>query len=95
MTEKKYDPFFDLICYMATSARGCVDEPKLYGPFRLVDSIERLINIMEESGRANDFYLRIREKIEKEKYSVMNDKEKFVSFLDEIVDQLAEKTTKK
>ena len=29
-----------LFSYMITSARGCVDEPKLYGPFRLVDSID-------------------------------------------------------
>jgi len=37
-----------LFAYMITSARGCVDEPKIYGPFRLVDSISKLYGILKK-----------------------------------------------
>ena len=74
-----------LFCYMVTSARGCIDEPKLYGPFRLVDCVERLISLLEGKGLADDFLKREREKIAQEKYLLMGDEEGFVKFLDELV----------
>jgi len=74
-----------LFCYMATSARGCVDEPKLYGPFRLVDCLERLISLLEEEGLTDDFLREEREKIARDKYLLMEDEEGFIKFLDELV----------
>jgi len=38
-----------LFTYMVTSARGCIDEPKIYGPFRLIDSISKLYSILKEN----------------------------------------------
>ncbi|KXA99376.1 hypothetical protein AKJ40_03315 [candidate division MSBL1 archaeon SCGC-AAA259M10] len=64
---KEDDPFYDLICYIATSARGCVEEPKIYGSFRLIETMERVINILEEEGYADDFYLNLRDKINDER----------------------------
>jgi len=90
MSEEK-DPFFDLLCYMATSARGCVDEPKLYGPFRLVDAIERIINIIEEKEEGYEFYPELKKKIQNNKYKMMQDEDEFIEFLDDIVEYLAKK----
>jgi len=77
---------FRLLGYMLTSARGLVDEPKMYGPFRLIEGASRLCSMLEEADSSNsDFYSRIKEKIDREKFSVMTDEQSFINMLDEVV----------
>lgn len=76
-----------LFAYMVTSARGCVDEPKIYGPFRLVDSISKLYSILKENNLiGNEEVSKIMEKIEEKKYSCMTDEKEFVTMLDDVID---------
>lgn len=74
-----------LFCYIITSARGCVEEPKLYGPLRLLDSMERIITLLDNEGLANDFLRKERAKIEENKYLLMQDEKGFTKFLNELV----------
>lgn len=76
---------FELFCFMVSSARGLMDEPKVYGPFRIIDAMSRLISILEKHGLADEFLVREREKIEGGKYSVMDSEESFKEFLDSLV----------
>ncbi|MEM3489957.1 MAG: DUF6092 family protein [Nitrososphaerota archaeon] len=86
MDEKKLkDDLVLLISYLVTSARGCVDEPKSYGPFRLVDAASRLIEIMNKYGISDDTLIAIARTIDKDKFSTMTDPNKFLSMLDEAV----------
>ncbi len=85
------DAFFDLFCYMAASARGLVDEPKMYGPLRLIESIERMIGILEDEGRTDEFYLKLKDKIHENKYVLMSDEDEFIELLDDVVVMLASK----
>lgn len=39
-----------LISYLVTSARELIDDPKSYGPLRLMEATKRLISIMRSSG---------------------------------------------
>jgi hypothetical protein len=82
--ELRYD-LLKLFCYIVTSARGCVEEPKLYGPLRLIDSVERIITLLDNEGLADGFLKRERTKIEENKYILMEDEEGFIKFLDELV----------
>ena len=50
MKNLMYSKIGHLLCYMGSSARGLLDEPISYGPFRLIDGISRLIGILEEEG---------------------------------------------
>lgn len=86
------DPLFDLFCYMSSSAKGLLDEPKSYGPLRLVESMERLIEIIEKNEffQEKEVYSEIKEKIKEEKHTVMTDEERFEKFLDDLVQLLAE-----
>ncbi len=84
------DDFFELFCFMLSSARGLMDEPKDYGPFRIVDSVSRLISILEKHQLADDFLIKERKKIEEGKYSVMDGEEKFKEFLDSLMVDFAE-----
>jgi len=83
--EEIREKWLELFCFMASSARGCVEEPTIYGPFRLVDSLEKILHILEDQGIADDFMKKEKEKIAEKKLVVITDQEAFVRFLDEIV----------
>lgn len=73
------------LSYLAVSARGCVDEPPLYGPFRLVDAMSRLIQILESSGLSGGGWSGLQAYIDENKYAVMDETADYVLFLDELV----------
>ena len=83
------DNHFKLLSFLITSARGCVDEPPLYGSLRLVEAASRLIEIME-GAKTNDQIVSMKRLIEEKKNIVMYDEEEFVTFLDELSKKLAE-----
>ncbi|MBO8182501.1 MAG: hypothetical protein H0Z28_06880 [Archaeoglobus sp.] len=89
------DDLFELICFMLSSARGLMDEPKAYGPFRIIDSVSRLISILEKHQLADDFLVREKKKIEEGKYSVMDGEDKFREFLDGLMVDFAEELKKR
>jgi len=89
--DKSRDEFFALLAFLVTSARNCVEEPKLYGPFRLIDGASRLIEILEGAGIADEFLVEMRGKIDGGKYSVMGDKGEFIKFLDDLTLDFADK----
>ncbi len=86
MDERKLkDDLVLLISYIVTSARGCIDEPKSYGPFRLVDSASRLIGIMNKYGISDDVLNVIAKTIDSDKFSTMTDSSRFIEMLDKVV----------
>jgi hypothetical protein len=77
---------FDLIGYMLTSARGLMEEPQSYGPFRLIEGVSRLCEILiKEKTEFQDTYLLLKEKIDERKFSLMTDEEEFVALMDETI----------
>ena len=74
-----------LLSYLAVSARGCVDEPPLYGPFRLVDAMSRLIQGLEAAGLSGQDWAELRTYVDSKKYSMMDETADYRSFLDEVV----------
>ncbi|HHY94251.1 MAG TPA: hypothetical protein GX513_04460 [Firmicutes bacterium] len=80
---------FRHLCYLASSAAGLVTEPHLYGPLRLVDAAERLIQIMGQLGWDDPFLQDVAQFITENKDTVMTDEDRFVQFLDQLVGKLA------
>ncbi|MGQ9507556.1 MAG: DUF6092 family protein [Candidatus Bathycorpusculaceae bacterium] len=39
------DYLFEIAVFLATSARNCIDEPPLYGPFRLLDALNKIAKL--------------------------------------------------
>ena len=80
-----------LFSYIATSARGCIDEPKIYGSFRLVEIMSKLFWMLKSNNLvANEKLNRIIDKIDEKKYVCVKDEEKFIGLLDEVIDDLLE-----
>ena len=85
---------FELISYMTVSARNLIEEPARYGPFRLVDSASRLIDILKAQGLASERLDGLQAKIEGGKYSAMGPEEEYKVFLEGLVSYLVEEIGK-
>jgi hypothetical protein len=72
-----------LIGFMLTSAHGLVDEPKSYGPARLLEAAGRLLDLMEEGGMLDDSLKEIKGIIDNERFGPM-DEEGFPARLDQL-----------
>jgi hypothetical protein len=71
---------FRLATFLVTAARDLVDEPAIYGPFRMVDAVDRLM-----AGTFDDEFLtEIKPELEREKQKVMSDRDAFVAWLDDL-----------
>jgi len=81
--------FYELITFLLTSARGCVDEPKIYGPLRLLGGTKRLIDLLEAREMADDFLRHLNVKIEEAENVVLRDEKRFVQLLDDLVVDMA------
>jgi hypothetical protein len=75
----------ELVCYMLTSACDLPNEPKSYGPFRLIDAASRLIDILSENQCSSPELEKIQEKIEAEKFKVIEDESQASSILNDLV----------
>ena len=85
MTEAPSEPLFEHALYLVASARDCLDEPLIYGPFRMIEGVSRLIAAFPDDA----FLARQKEIIDREKYEVMADRERFAAWLDEILRHFA------
>jgi hypothetical protein len=84
--------FYDLLSFMVTSAHLSVEEPELYGSFRLIDGACRLIEFALESGQLPDeqFVREFKEYADVRKHWMMTDEPGFLRFLEEATGKLAE-----
>jgi hypothetical protein len=79
---------FLLVGYLLTSAHGLFDEPKGYGPFRLVDAAGRLLTAMEAHGLADPFLVQLEEAVEAERVGHSDD-EQLRAVLDDLCTEYA------
>jgi len=85
MTEEE---LFDLCMYIAASAEGLKDEPKDYGPLRLLEVLERLALYAAEAY--DDAFLReIASEVSESKDLVMTDNERFYGTIENLVIKFA------
>jgi hypothetical protein len=76
---------FRLATFLVTAARDVVDEPAIYGPFRMIDAVDRLM----ADAFDDDFLRAIQPEIQREKLKVMTDRDAFVAWLDELAAKFA------
>jgi hypothetical protein len=85
------DYLLEIAVFLATSAQGCLNEPPLYGPFRLLDALSKLAEFPNYvTGLTPDPFLkRIKAIVDEKKFLVMYDVEGFKKAIDEIVEEFA------
>ncbi len=86
MGEELSQEIFDYTLFLLTAARGCVDEPHMYGPLRLVDAVSRIVDICTRANVQQDQFLtNLKRKIDEKKFIVMESEEEFVKFIDDLI----------
>ena len=74
-----------ILAFMIASAMGCMNEPPIYGPLRLIEAMEKLIDFANRNDFDQDSRLLvIKHRIEEDKSLCMYDEEAFASMLREI-----------
>lgn len=81
---------FELLVYMVTSAAGLKGEPKVYGPLRLIESSQRLANLMLQNDPENENLKELVQIIENGKRKSMTDEEGFYQMLNEATEKLVD-----
>jgi hypothetical protein len=86
-TDNVNEYLFELALFLATSARNCIEEPPLYGPFRLLDALSRLVDLPKHTpGLSEDKFLNeVKAFVDEKKFLVTTDVEGFKKAADELV----------
>lgn len=79
------EEWHSILAFMIASAMGCMNEPPIYGPLRLIESMEKLIGFASDNGLEQDErLLEVMRSIEEDKSLCMYDEEAFSALLQEI-----------
>jgi hypothetical protein len=91
------DYLFEIALFLITSAQGCLDEPPLYGPFRLLDAFSRLADFPDyATGLKSDAFLKeMKTIVDEKKLLVMYDVDGFRRGIDGIVESFAKEAKKR
>jgi len=85
------ESFHELLCFILTSARGCIDEPPIYGPLRLLETFSKLIDLYaKHDNKMETFWKSQQEEIESYKDLALLDKEMFVNAMDQTLINVAQ-----
>lgn len=94
MTERMVvseEDLYEILAFLFSSAHLLVNEPHLYGTFRLIDAATRLIGFALEGGElADDKFLRqLKEDVDSRKLLLMTDEETYFQLLEDATREMA------
>lgn len=75
--------FLEILTYLATSARGTIYEPRLYGPLRLMEAANRLIHLMGRMGLSDTNLDAFARRVVAEAMAISTDESRCIEFTDE------------
>lgn len=98
MESRQVVQVLELLAYLASSARGLLDEPREYGPLRCLDAMRRFIDFALETGLIKDpeiveYFKGLREKLSRGIVTLMYSAEEFKRFVIEVNVELSSKVT--
>jgi len=85
------DHLYEVLAFLFSSAHLLVNEPHLYGTFRLIDAATRLIAFALESGQLSDeqFLRQLKEDVDEKKFLLMTDEETYFQMLADATREMA------
>jgi Family of unknown function (DUF6092) len=85
MQEQILEHLRDYVAYTLTSAKGLYREPHSYGAMRMIDSMERAIQLLQEVGIKDEELEKGLSSVRKERWRAMTDTKEFGRAIDESV----------
>jgi len=85
------EDLYEILAFLFSSAHLLVNEPHLYGTFRLIDAATRLIGFALEGGELEDdkFLRQLKEDVDARKLLLMTDEETYFQLLEDATRQMA------
>ncbi len=85
------DDLYEVLAFLFSSAHLLVQEPHLYGTFRLIDGASRLIGFALESGHLEDdqFLSDLKDDVDERKFLLMTDEAAYFELLEDATRKLA------
>ena len=84
----------EFVLYLVSCSRLSLEEPPIYGSFRLIEGASRLIAILDPDGK-DAFLDGARRRIEEHKLMMVDRHEEYAAFLDDLLrDVVAEARTR-
>jgi len=94
MTERMVvseEDLYEILAFLFSSAHLLVNEPHLYGTFRLIDAATRLIGFALEGGELEDdkFLRQLKEDVDSRKLLLMTDEDTYFQLLEDATREMA------
>ncbi len=88
---------FEIEAFLISSAKGCVWEPKLYGPLRLLTAFSKIALLPDyvPGLKRDEFLLNLRKEIDEKNILVMTDPDKFKEAIMDISIKFAKEIKKR
>lgn len=88
---------FEIEAFLISSAKGCLWEPKLYGPLRLLTAFSKIALLSDyvPGLKRDEFLLDLRKEIDEKNILVMTDPEKFKDAIMDISIKFAKEIKKR
>lgn len=85
------EDLYEILAFLFSSAHLLVNEPHLYGTFRLVDAASRLMGFALDSGQLEDEqYLRsLKNDVDEKKFLMMTDEQTYLQLLEDATHRMA------
>jgi hypothetical protein len=82
---------YEVLAFLFSSAHILVNEPHLYGTFRLIDGASRLMGFALEGGQLEDerFLRELKEDVDEKKFVLMTDEETYFQLLEDATRRMA------
>jgi hypothetical protein len=89
-SDKLESEVISLSCFLVVSARELMNEPKIYGPMRLIEATKHLTGLAADLGVHNELLLDVSQRIDAFSLEALPEgEEEFVEFMDELIMLLA------
>jgi Family of unknown function (DUF6092) len=75
---------FEFVLYLVSCSRLSLEEPPIYGSFRLIEGASRLIEMLDPEG-TDAFLSDARRRIEEHKLMMVDRHEEYTAFLDDLL----------
>ena len=88
--EQKVSGLIDLLCFLVVGARELMNEPKIYGPMRLMEASQRLTGLAEDCGIRHELLAEVSQRIGAFPLDALPEgEEEFIRFMDDLIVLLA------
>jgi hypothetical protein len=88
---------YEVLAFLFSSAHLLVNEPHLYGTFRLIDGASRLMAFAIEGGQLEDerFLRELKDYVDEKKFLLMTDEETYFELLEDATRKMAKEMKKR